>query len=76
MTRWGWRRGPREEEQEEEAAAPDAAGEEEELEEGSGRGGGGGRHEGRKKGIFVMCKGCFAKRPSVKHIIFDSFSVS
>ena len=59
----------------EEAAARAAAGEMEVEEDGSGIGGGG-RHERRKKGIFVMCKGCFAKRPSVKHIIFYSFSVS
>ena len=47
------------------------------MEAGSGRGS---RRrpacEGRKKRGFLMCRGHFAKRPSVKHVMFYSFSVS
>jgi hypothetical protein len=61
----------------EEEAARDAGEDEEVVEEGSGRG----RRrrpacEGRKKRGFLMCKGHFAKRSSVKYVIFYCFTVS
>ena len=44
---------------------------------GRGGGEGGGRHvKGGRRGDFFMCRGCFAKRSSVKYEIFYSFSVS